>query len=408
MTDAMAVETSAAGALPPFVEKVLDRWLGGWAHGRIVVKLPRNRQFAFGPTGGPEAIVTINKMRALWRVAASGSVGWAEGYMAGEWDCPDLTAFLTIAARNLATIESRGDGTMGARLFHRIMHALRPNTRAGSRRNIAAHYDLGNAFYRQWLDPSMTYSSAIFESRTDSLDAAQIRKYRRLCDLLKLKSGDHVLEIGCGWGGFAEVAARDYGCRVTALTVSEQQAVFARERMTRLGLSSHVEIRLQDYRDVNERVNAIASVEMFEAVGAEHWPTYFETLKRCLLPGGRAAIQTITISDANFENYRRSADFIQRYIFPGGMLSSPSIFKEAAAAAQLGVADAYFFGTDYAETLRRWAVAFNGAWPAIARLGFGERFKRMWNYYLSYCQAGFLAKHIDVAQFLVTRESHAP
>lgn len=403
MTDAMAVETGASPALPPFVEKLLDRWLGAWDHGRIVVALPHGRRFVFGTGGGPDAAVTIHSMRALWRLAVSGSVGWAEGYMAGEWDSPDLSAFLTIAARNSAAIERRGDGTFGARLFHRVMHRLRPNTRSGSRRNIAAHYDLGNAFYRLWLDPSMTYSSAIFECRAESLDAAQARKYRRLCDLLDVKRGDHVLEVGCGWGGFAEIAARDYGCRVTALTVSEQQAAFARDRMARLGLSSQVEIRLQDYRDVDERFNAIASVEMFEAVGAENWPVYFETLNRRLLPGGRAAIQTITIADSKFEAYRRSADFIQRYIFPGGMLPSPAAFRAGAAAARLGIADEYYFGADYAETLQRWASAFNGAWPQIARLGFDERFRRMWNYYLSYCEAGFAAKHIDVAQFLLVR-----
>ena len=324
--------------------------------------------------------------------------------MAGDWETPDLTALLTIAARNLTTIdETGGEGVWGARLLHRLMHAMRANTRAGSRRNIAAHYDLGNDFYRLWLDPSMTYSSAIFESRTENMATAQHRKYRRLAGLLNLSNGGHVLEIGCGWGGFAEVAARDFGCRVTAVTVSQAQAEFARARMARLGLSSKVEIRLQDYRDINERFDAVASIEMFEAVGAENWRTYFETLRRALHPGGRAAIQTITIADKNFDLYRRSADFIQKYIFPGGVLPSPTAFRGAAAAENLTITDEYFFGAGYAETVRRWATVFNKEWPAIAQLGFDERFRRMWNYYLSYCEAGFLTKHIDVAQFQLVR-----
>jgi len=391
-------------ALPPFVEKLLARWMNGWVGGRVTVELPRGQRLAFGDGGGPEATLIIKKIGLLWRVATSGSIGFAEGYMAGEWETPDLTALLTIAARNLTTIdETGGEGVWGARLFHRLMHAMRANTRAGSRRNIAAHYDLGNDFYRLWLDPSMTYSSAIFDSRTESLSAAQDRKYRRLAGLLNLSNGDHVLEIGCGWGGFAEVAARDFGCRVTALTVSQAQAEFARARMDRLGLSSKVEIRLQDYRDINERFDAVASVEMFEAVGAENWRTYFAALRRALRPGGRAAIQTITIADKNFDLYRRSADFIQKYIFPGGVLPSPTAFRGAAAAENLTIGDEYFFGAGYAETVRRWATVFNKEWPAIAQLGFDERFRRMWNYYLSYCEAGFLTKHIDVAQFQLVR-----
>jgi cyclopropane-fatty-acyl-phospholipid synthase len=402
MTDAMTVDTAVA-ALPPFVEKVLARWMNGLTGGRIILELPNGRRLSFGQGAEPEATAVIRDLRAFWRVAAAGSLGWAEGYMAGEWDCSDLTTFLTIAARNISATEDRGDGSLCVRLFHRIMHALRRNTRAGSRRNIAAHYDLGNAFYRLWLDPSMTYSSGIFESRTDSLEAAQRRKYLRLCALLQLKQGDHVLEIGCGWGGFAEIAARDFGCRVTALTVSQEQAAFARERIARLGLARKVEIRLQDYRDADEQFDAIASIEMFEAVGAENWPVYFETLNRCLRPGGRAAVQTITIADSKFRTYRRSADFIQRYIFPGGLLPSAAAFREGACAARFRIADEFYFGADYAETLRRWGIAFNGAWPGIARLGFDERFRRMWNYYLSYCEAGFATKHVDVAQFMLVR-----
>lgn len=393
----------SVSALPPFAVRLLERWLKGWTSGRIIIDLPGNHRLAFGDTG-PEAHVTINDMRVLWRVAVSGSLGWAEGYMAGEWDTPDLTNFLTLAARNLSALERHGGGTWIARVFHRVGHLLRANTRTGSRRNIAAHYDLGNTFYQRWLDPSMTYSSAVFAKKTEDFAIAQTRKYRRLCDLLRLKAGDHVLEVGCGWGGFAEIAARDYGCQVTALTLSKEQADFARQRMARLGLSAQVDVRLQDYRDVKERFDAIASIEMFEAVGLENWPTYFKALRERLAPGGRAAVQTITISSDKFERYRRNADFIQRYIFPGGMLPSRNAFGEEAARAGFKIEDSFFFGADYAETLRRWGVKFNAEWPAIASLGFDERFRRMWNYYLSYCQAGFQAQHIDVAQFLMAPE----
>ena len=253
----------------------------------------------------------------------------------------------------------------------------------------------------------MTYSSAIFQNHSETLAEAQERKYRRLCALLKLTPEDHVLEIGCGWGGFAEFAARHYGCRVTAVTVSEQQAAFARVRIHLAGLTSKVEVRLRDYRDITGRFSAIASVEMFEAVGERNWPKYFEHLRRCLAPGGRAAIQTITIAENKFESYRRNVDFIQRYIFPGGMLPSPSRFRQGAASASFTIADEYYFGHDYAETLRRWALAFNEEWPAVARLGFDTRFRRMWNYYLSYCEVGFRTKHLDVAQFLLVKGQDA-
>jgi cyclopropane-fatty-acyl-phospholipid synthase len=403
MSEAVLPTAPAAAGLPPLVAGLLRRRLSGWTHGRLSVAVPRGRCLLFGAGPGPEVAVAVHDYRALLRLALSGALGWAEAYVAGEWDTPDLSAFLTAAARNL-DVAGDADGTLASRVFHRLMHLSRVNTRAGSRRNIAAHYDLGNEFYRLWLDPSMTYSSAIFGSRAEPLEAAQQRKHRRLCDALRLAANDHVLEIGCGWGGFAEVAARDYGCRVTALTVSARQAAFARERLARQGLSSRVEVRLQDYRDVREQFSAVASVEMFEAVGERHWPAYFRTLARCLAPGARAAVQTITIADGRFEGYRRSADFIQRYIFPGGMLPSPSVFRSAAAAAGLSVADAFTFGADYAATLRRWSRAFNAAWPDIAALGFDARFRRLWNYYLSYCEAGFNAGYTDVAQFLLVRD----
>ena len=386
--------------LTPVVMTTLGRTLNAWRFGRLCIELPSGRRLFFGQTEHPEVTIKIHRSRALWRAALGGSVGWGEAYMAGEWDTPDLSAFLTLAARNIHASGNK-DGTSLVSAFHRLMHVMNANTKTRSRKNVSAHYDLGNAFYRLWLDPGMAYSSAVFDGDGESLESAQQRKNRRLCEKLCLKPGDHVLEIGCGWGGLAEMAARDYGCRVTALTLSERQAAFARARIEQLGLSQFVDVRIQDYRDVNTAFDAIVSVEMFEAVGAENWPAYFAALRRCLRPGGRAAIQTITIEDGAFDNYKRSADFIQRYIFPGGMLPSPSVFRAHAAAERFAIVDEFFFGASYAETIRRWADAFNKSWLSIARLGFDERFKRMWNYYLSYCEAGFITSRVDVGQFLL-------
>ena len=398
---------TSISAYPPFAERLLRRWLDGWTEGGLVVVLPNGETISISGDG-PAAVLSIHNLRFLWRVLASGSVGFAEGYIAGEWDSPDLALLLTLAAKNMDAMERRGtSGTPAARLIARIRHSLRANTRAGSRRNIAAHYDLGNAFYASWLDPSMSYSSALFEDPSEEFELAQRRKYHRLCEMLGLKGGMHVLEIGCGWGGFAEIAAREYGCRVTALTVSPQQATFARSRMQRLGLEDKVDIRLEDYRDVNGRFDADASIEMFEAVGAENWPIYFDTLQRVLAPHGRAAIQTITIADAKLAEYKRSPDFIQRYIFPGGMLPSPSAFRGAARAARFELKDECFFGSSYTETLRRWRAGFNAQWTRIVPMGFDERFRRTWNYYLCYCEAGFANALTDVGQFLLVRGADA-
>lgn len=401
MTTKALNQQGAREWLIPLVMTSLERTFNAWRFGRVYIELPSGRRLSYGQTEYPEVTVKIHSWRALWRAALGGSVGWGEAYMAGEWDTPDLSALLTLAARNTRASGREKDGTSLVGAFHRLMHVLNANTKTGSRKNISAHYDLGNEFYRLWLDPGMAYSSAIFHDDSEALECAQRSKNRRLCEKLGLKPGNHVLEIGCGWGGLAEMAARDYRCRVTALTLSERQAAFARARIEQLGLSALVDVRIQDYRDVDTVFDAIVSVEMFEAVGAENWPVYFAALRRCLRPGGRAAIQTITIEDGAFDNYRRSADFIQRYIFPGGMLPSPSAFRARAAAERFAIADEFFFGASYAETIRRWADAFNKSWYLIARLGFDERFKRMWNFYLSYCEAGFATNRVDVGQFLL-------
>jgi cyclopropane-fatty-acyl-phospholipid synthase len=284
-----------------------------------------------------------------------------------------------------------------------MTHKLRANTRKGSRRNIAAHYDLGNAFYSQWLDPTMTYSSAVFENPNQSLEDAQRNKWRKLAQMLDLREGMHVLEIGCGWGGFAMFAAREYGCRVTGITLSTEQLAFAKKAAAEAQFSHLVDFQLIDYRDVSGSFDRIVSIEMFEAVGEEHWPSYFRVVRDRLKPGGVAALQIITVEDRRFEEYRGQVDFIQMYIFPGGMLPSPSALKREAAQQGLGFETARTFALSYAETLRRWREVFDARWETIQPLGFDERFKRMWDYYLASCEGGFRAGSIDVGQFRLTR-----
>ncbi|HMB77226.1 MAG TPA: cyclopropane-fatty-acyl-phospholipid synthase family protein [Kiloniellaceae bacterium] len=386
------------------LEPVLARCLSKLAVGRIAVEFPSGKRQTYGVAqGSPSALLKIRDLRTVLRMILSGELGMAEGYMAGEWDTPDLTALFTLAEQNADALSNALSAGWIAKWRNRAIHAGRANTRSGSRRNIAAHYDLGNDFYRLWLDGGMTYSAALFADNEESLEAAQRRKYLRIAAQLDLRPGDRVLEIGCGWGGFAEIAAAEFGCEVVGLTLSEAQARYARARMRRAGLADRVDIRLQDYRDIDGRFNKVASIEMFEAVGEENWPTYFQTLERCLDRGGRAALQIITIANEHFGSYRRNPDFIQRYIFPGGMLPSPAAFEKSVEAAGFRIADSSFFGRSYAETLRRWSSAFEANWPAIAQRGFDERFHRMWRYYLSYCEVGFESDRVDVGHFLLDR-----
>ncbi|MCG8546027.1 MAG: cyclopropane-fatty-acyl-phospholipid synthase family protein, partial [Alphaproteobacteria bacterium] len=316
---------------------------------------------------------------------------------------PDLAALLTLGARNRHLLSGAIAGRWPAAALRRLRHARRANTPKGSRRNVAAHYDLGNGFYRLWLDDGMTYSAALFEDMTEPLGVAQRRKYRRLARCLGLRPGDRMLEIGCGWGEFAEMAAAEFGCRVVGVTLSSEQADFARNRLARAGLTANAEIRMQDYRDIQGTFDKIVSVEMFEAVGERNWPVYFDLLKRRLRPGGRAVLQTITIADSLFDAYRRNPGFIQRYIFPGGMLPSHGAFAAAVSGAGLVVTDSLSFGPSYGETLRRWTRAFQENRPAIERLGFDRRFQRMWHYYLACSEAGFDCGQLDVHQFVLER-----
>jgi cyclopropane-fatty-acyl-phospholipid synthase len=393
------------GATPP-AARLLLHLLPRLSTGALHVTTPAGGVHRFGP-GGVVAPGTPDLPAGLvfhdWRAAAAtlkgGDVGFGESYAAGLWDTPDLVHLLTVLAANQPGLERAFYGHWWGRGLLRLRHWLKANTRAQAKKNIVAHYDLGNDFYRLWLDPTMTYSAALFAGdRSQPLAAAQQAKYHRILAELALPAGAHILEIGCGWGGFAEVAARA-GYQVTGLSLSEAQTAHARERIARAGLAGRVTFRVQDYRDERDRYDGVASIEMFEAVGEKWWPTYFRTVRDALVPGGRACIQAITIADDRFERYRRQSDFIQQHMFPGGMLASPSRFAGEARAAGLVPTRAHTFGADYAETLVRWLAAFDAQVDAVRAQGFDERFVRCWRFYLAYCAAGFLTETIDVGQY---------
>lgn len=347
--------------------------------------------------------ILIHDWSLFKQIVSGGANGFADGYLANRWSTPDLSALLEVLSLNLDEMNNHIGKNKFIKLISRLSHLLRPNSRAGSKKNIYEHYDLGNSFYEKWLDPSMTYSSAKFKTKKNSLEAAQFEKYKLLADSIDLKKEHHVLEIGCGWGGFAEYAATHIGCRVTGLTISQAQYDYAQERMRQKGLTDKVEIKLQDYRDVIGNFDRIASIEMFEAVGEQYWPTFFNKVSSILKPGGKAGLQIITIDDDKFKTYRKNVDFIQKYIFPGGMLPSKEILKSEFDKAQLKLLETVDFRLDYAETLARWRERFHDQWHDIQPLGFDMRFKRMWEYYLSYCEAGFKRGTIDVSQFFITK-----
>jgi len=370
--------------------------------GSLTVRLPDGRTAKMGGNGpGPDASLVLNNWKLPSRAFSGGTIGVAESYMDGDWSSPDVTTFLELFVVN----REAGDRVAGGAnwlimTIQRVRHWFNDNTKSGSKRNISAHYDLGNKFYREWLDPSMTYSSALFQTGANDLESAQAAKYRALARDTGIGPDDHVLEIGCGWGGFAEFAAREIGCKVTGLTISREQFDFARERIAKAGLSEKVDIKFQDYRDETGKYDRIASIEMFEAVGEKYWPTFFTKVKDCLKPGGTAGMQIITIDESGFETYRKRPDFIQRYVFPGGMLPTPSILKSMGAAHGLAFVKERIFPQDYARTLAEWRQRFWASWDKIVPLGFDERFKKLWEFYLYYCEAGFRAEYIDVRQVI--------
>ncbi|MGK2739674.1 class I SAM-dependent methyltransferase [Tepidicaulis sp. LMO-SS28] len=388
----------------PWLTRMALRIAARLKKGSLTVELPDGRRLHFkGAQPGREAVLVIRDHAFAKHIFTGGDLGAAEAYLRGFWESPNIEAFLELFATNRQALMDSRSGMKVARFFARLGHLLRHNNRANAKRNIEQHYDLGNKFYTRWLDQTMTYSSAKFDNPNDDLSAAQLNKYRSLARRIDLKPDHHILEIGSGWGGFAEFAATEIGCRVTGVTISREQLEFARARMARQGLQDRVEIRYQDYRDISETYDRIASIEMFEAVGERYWPAYFGKVRDCLKPGGLAGLQIITIDDKSFPAYRKSVDFIQHYIFPGGMLPSIKALQEEVKRAGLDWKDNLNFGLDYAETLARWRHRFMEAWPDIQPLGFDDRFKRMWEYYLAYCEAGFRTGNIDVTQLTIAK-----
>lgn len=401
-TDSPAFADIAPSTTAPAAAQAVFRLLKKLKHGSLDIALPDGTHARFGQVADPRSPQTgmrLNDWGCFAAALKSGDIGLAESFIAGSWTSPDLPALLKLFLANREEIESLVVGTWWGSLWHRARHLLQRNSRRGSRRNIHAHYDLGNPFYRLWLDPSMNYSSAWFEGdNTQPLADAQWAKVRRALHQAGVRSGDRVLEVGCGWGALAECAAREFGAHVTGVTLSSEQLAWGRDRLARAGLAG--ELRLQDYRDIADGpFDAIVSIEMFEAVGRAYWDGYFGMLKRQLKPGGKACVQSITIRDDLFERYARSTDFIQQYIFPGGMLPSPAEFRKAAGRAGLRIVDELNFGPDYAETLRRWRDSFLRQEPQVRGLGFDDRFMRTWEFYLAYCEAAFDCGTTSVVQF---------
>ena len=378
-----------------FVLKALERI----AVGRLTVRLPDGSTRVFGIAGAePDAVLEIKDDSFFRRVLMGGDIGFAEAYMEGLCDSPDLPRLIALLAENERHLGTVARNNTLANLALRLLHWRRDNSRDGARRNIHAHYDLGNSFYRLWLDPTMTYSSALYRGdERQPLEAAQSAKYERILEQIGARQGDSILEIGCGWGGFAEAAAKR-GMRVTGITISKEQLAFARERVDRAGVGHNVDLQFRDYRDIQGSYNHVVSIEMIEAVGERYWPDYFDVLKRHLVPGGSALVQAIVIANEFFETYRQRPDFIQKYIFPGGMLLTKDGIGEQCRRAGLKVAELYSFGLDYARTLETWLGRFDNVSDQVAKLGFDDRFRRMWRYYLAYCAAGFSTRRTDVLQ----------
>jgi cyclopropane-fatty-acyl-phospholipid synthase len=373
-------------------------------NGRVDFVLPDGRRFRVsGKNPGPVAEISIHNPDLFARLIREGDLGFCDGYLEGWWSTPDLQAFMDLVHKDNDDIYDGFPGMGLVRAFERFRFWLQRNNKAQARKNISYHYDLGNDFYQLWLDDTMTYSSAMFENGQESHEAAQIAKYASMVDQMDVQAGDHVLEIGCGWGGFAEYAAKERGLKVTGLTISKEQIKYARERIDKADLSGMVEFKLLDYRDETGIYDGIASIEMFEAVGEKYWPTYFNTVRERLKPGKNATLQIITVSDCRWQVYKRGPDFIQKHIFPGGMLPSPKVLRDQIERAGLGIVRSVEFGLSYSLTLRRWRETFNQKWDQVAALGFDERFRRMWNFYLTSCAATFESANCDVIQITISR-----
>ena len=387
----------------PSRARFILKMLSGLQHGALHLELPDKQIGHFGDDSYPVTL-RLHDWSLCDAVLISGDIGFAETFIDGSWSTDNLTGLIELFIRNRNSLESLIYGKWWSNLLYRMRHLFNRNNRAGSRKNIHAHYDIGNDFYRLWLDPSMTYSSAMFNNgHADSLQDGQIAKYRRILEQLSVSPGESILEIGCGWGGFAEIAIKEHGAQVRGLTLSTEQLQFAQKRLVDAGLADQADLLLMDYRDINGQFDAIASIEMFEAVGEAYWPTFFECLSRNLKPQGRACIQTIVIADELFERYRKGSDFIQQYIFPGGMLPSPATFRAHAQQHGLRLVDEFPFGQDYARTLIEWRDAFKKQLPFVRAQGFDENFLRTWEFYLVYCEAAFRTENINVMQFTLEK-----
>ncbi|OYY65985.1 MAG: SAM-dependent methyltransferase [Burkholderiales bacterium 28-67-8] len=405
-----ALTSHALPASAPAAARAVFRLMKSLRHGTLDVQLPDGSVMHFGEAGdgAPRAAMRLLNWNVCGATLRSGDIGFAEAFIAGDWTSPDPAALIKLMLANASEVESLVYGTWWGSLLYRVKHWLNRNSRAGSKKNIHAHYDLGNEFYRLWLDPTMNYSSAWFEGdRSRPMADAQWAKVRRALVECEIKAGDRVLEVGCGWGALAECAAREFGATVTGVTLSTEQLAWAQARLAKAGLPG--DLRLQDYRDLQVGpgegpFDAIASIEMFEAVGREYWPSFFSTLKAQLKPGGKACVQSIVIRDDMFERYVNSTDFIQQYIFPGGLLPSPTEFRKAARAAGLRVVNELAFGLDYAETLSRWRERFLSQDGPVRQLGFDTRFMRIWEFYLAYCEAAFAMANTDVIQFTLQHD----
>ncbi len=389
--------------LPRYFARVFDL-VGKLNSGRVDFVLPDGRRFrAEGSKPGPVAEVTINNPDVFARLVREGDLGFCDAYLDGWWTTPDLQAFMDFIHADNDDMYDGFPGMALVRAWEKARFWFQSNTKRQALKNISYHYDLGNDFYSLWLDDTMTYSSALFNTSQESLEKAQIAKYASMVDQMGVKPGDHVLEIGCGWGGFAEYAAKERGLKVTGLTISKEQLDYAKKRIKSKGLSDKVNLKLQDYRDETGLYDGVASIEMFEAVGEKYWPVYFDKIKQCLKPGKQATLQIITIQDARWEVYRKSVDFIQKYIFPGGMLPSPSVLRKEVHKAGLSVQHSIEFGKSYSQTLRRWFEVFNNKWDNISAMGFDDRFRRMWNFYLTSCAATFESGNCDVTQITLQK-----
>lgn len=401
------IKTSTQGetSLPRYFKQVFEM-AANMNKGQLDFVLPDGRVFrAKGKQAGPAAELVIHNTDIFARLIREGDLGFCDAYLDEWWSTPDLQAFMDLVHADNDEMYDGFPGMGLVRFYEKFRFWMQSNSKKQARKNISYHYDLGNEFYGLWLDDTMTYSSALFETGQESTEKAQIAKYASMVDQMGVKPGDHVLEIGCGWGGFAEYAAKERGLRVTGLTISKEQLAYAQKRMKDKGIDHLVDLKLQDYRDETGVYDGIASIEMFEAVGEKYWPIYFETVKKCLKPGAQATLQIITVQDKRWDVYRRGVDFIQKYIFPGGMLPAPKVLREVIVKSGLNVEKSIEFGESYSQTLRRWYVDFNNKWDQVKSLGFDDRFRRMWNFYLTSCAATFHSGNCDVVQITIKRPS---